>query len=227
MIGFTLYYRHFSRFFAISFLCFPAIFCACSSSPQELDGSGEQHQIYVVSQGWHTGVVVPASCLPDTLWPDAYPFDEYPHLQIGWGDKDFYQNKEGFNPWYAAKAVFWPTASALQVVGLHKITNLQYYASQTIALQVSEEDFRELCHFLLSEFAVDDSGKLIPLQDGLFGESRFFQGNRSYYFPRNSNVWTARALNQAGLDISPIWYQTQGALMRRVREEGEVIYSDE
>jgi hypothetical protein len=67
---------------------------------------------------------------------------------------------------------------------------------------------------------------LIPLEDGLFGESRFFLGSRTYYFPRNSNVWTARAVKQAGLDISPIWYQTHGSLMRRVREEGEVLYGD-
>ena len=216
-------------FFPISSLIIILLFLlsACGQASGEFEQSENQHQVYVVNQGWHTGLVISSGCLPDSLWPEAYPFDEYPHLQIGWGDKDFYQNQEGFNLWYAVKAAVWPTESAIQVVGLHKITNLQYYASQTIALQVSDEDFRELCHFLHSEFAINDSGKLIPLKDGLFGESRFFLGSRSYYFPRNSNVWTARALKQAGLDISPIWYQTQGALMRRVSKEGEIIYSDE
>jgi uncharacterized protein (TIGR02117 family) len=203
------------------------LLAACGGDAKKVKLDNNTNQIYVVSQGWHTGLVVPSHSLPDSIWPEAYPFDEYPHLQVGWGDKDFYQNKEGFNPWYGIKAAAWPTESAVQVVGLRKITNLQYYANQTISLALDDQELDSLSGFILSEFAYDSTGMLIPLEDGLFGESRFFLGSRTYYFPRNSNVWTARALKQAGLDISPIWYQTHGSLMRRVREEGEVIYSDE
>lgn len=203
------------------------LLAACGGVTREAAQIATPQQIYVVSQGWHSGLVVPSVCLPDSIWPMAHPFDEYPYLQVGWGDKDFYQSKEGFNLWYGVKAAVWPTESALQVVGLRKISNLQYYASQTISLALEDQQLDSLCNFILSEFARDSTGILIPLQDGLFGESRFFLGSRTYYFPRNSNVWTARALKQAGLDINPIWYQTQGALMRRVREEGEVVYEDE
>jgi len=212
-------------------LVLPIVFCAgvtllWGCSAERATEPNVQHQIYVVSQGWHTGLVVPSSCLPDSIWPGAFPFHDFPYLQIGWGDKDFYQH-EGFSLWYSLKAAAWPTASALHVVGLHKITNLQYYASQTVVLPFDQNQLQQLCAFIQQEFELDESGKTIPLKKGLFGESRFFLGKRDYYFPRNSNVWTARALQEAGLDFSPIWYQTQGALMRRVREEGEVLYSDD
>ena len=212
---------------AILMVLFGLLLAACNGEVKEAKPDDTTQQVYVVSQGWHTGLVVPSSCLPDSIWPEAYPFEEYPYLQVGWGDKDFYQNKEGFNLWYGVKAAVWPTESALQVVGLRKITNLQYYANQTISLPLNAQELDSLSSFILSEFAYDSAGLLVPLQDGLFGESRFFLGSRSYYFPRNSNVWTARALKQTGMDISPIWYQTQGALMRRCSKEGEILYDSE
>jgi uncharacterized protein (TIGR02117 family) len=199
---------------------------ACSETEQPaFVQSSNVHPVYVVSQGWHTGLVLSSACLPDTLWPSGYRFDEYPYLQIGWGDLDFYSN-EGFNLWYAVKAAVWPTPSGLQVVGLHKLSNLQYYAAETVRLELDQASYQQICQFIQAEFALDSSGHFIPGKEGLFGESRFFLGERAYYFPRNSNVWTARALKQAGMDISPIWYQTQGSLMRRIKEEGELLYSD-
>ncbi len=208
-----------------SFCLLLFLLSGCNEKDQTREVNQATQEVYVVSQGWHSGLVVPSACLPDSIWPKAYPFEEYPYLQVGWGDKDFYQNKESFNLWYGVKAAVWPTESAMQVVGLRKISNLQYYASQTISLELDNKQLDSLCSFILSEFSYDSVGKLIPLEDGLFGESRFFLGSRTYYFPRNSNVWTARALEQAGMDISPIWYQTQGALMRRCSNVGVLLYN--
>lgn len=181
----------------------------------------------MVSQGWHSGVVVPNNCIPDTLWPDQHDFSDYAYLQVGWGDKDFYQNQEGFNLWYGTKAVVWPTSSALQVMGLHQITNLQYYADETVSVKVSQEGYLNLCQFLQEQFKQSDSSRFIALKDGLYQNSRFFLGSQSYYFPKNSNVWTARALKEAGIDITPIWYQTQKLLLNKVMKEGELLYSEQ
>ncbi|MEK6478655.1 DUF2459 domain-containing protein [Catalinimonas sp. 4WD22] len=183
-------------------------------------------QIYVVSQGWHSGLVIPSSCIADSLWPEKHDFSEYEHIQIGWGDKDFYQNP-GFSLWYGAKAILWPTKSALQVLGLRQLSNLQYYANETVSLQISQADYSSLCEFLRTEFQLSDSAKFIPLKEGLYRNSHFFLGDKSYYFPKNSNVWTARALKQAGFDLNPIWYQSQKSLIKRMKKEGSLVYSDE
>lgn len=185
----------------------------------------KSQQMYVVSQGWHSGVVVPAGCIPDSLWPASHDFSDYAFLQIGWGDKDFYQNR-GFNLWYGTKAVVWPTSSALQVMGLRQITNLQYYADQTVSLEISREGYTRLCAFLQNQFQQNDSSRFVPLEEGLYQNSRFFLGSQSYYFPKNSNVWTARALKEAGIDITPIWYQTQKSLLNKLKKEGELLYPE-
>lgn len=217
-----------NRFFSFS-ICVLLIFLIGSN--RKLAGWKTGHlqqlqQIYVVSQAWHSGVVVPTNCISDTLWPASYDFSQYAYVQIGWGDKDFYQN-QGFNLWFGIKAVLWPTASALQVMGLHQVSNLQYYADETVSLKVSQEAYENLCDFLRGQFQKNDSSKFIPLKEGLYPNSRFFLGRQSYYFPGNSNVWTARALKEAGLDITPIWYQTQNLLLNRVKKEGKLVYADE
>lgn len=199
---------------------------SCGRQHEEQTSHTQPQQIYVVSQGWHSGVVVPASCIPDTLWPEAYDFSGYNYLQIGWGDKDFYQHR-GFNLWYGTKAVLWPTASALQVMGLHQVSNLQYYADETVSLEISQEGYDNLCKFLQEQFQQNDSSQYIPLEEGLYQNSRFFLGRQSYYFPKNSNVWTARTLKQAGIDINPIWYQTQKLLLNKMKKEGELLYPEE
>ncbi|MFP4293192.1 MAG: DUF2459 domain-containing protein [Cyclobacteriaceae bacterium] len=188
--------------------------------------SADTIEIYLVSQGWHTGLVVPNHCLPDTLWPEAHDFSEYPHLLFGWGDKDFYQN-EGFNLWYGTKALLWPTPSVMQVMGLHRLTNLQYYAGETILLKISPEELNALCAYFLEEFTLSEAGYFVPLKEGLFRNSRFFAAETSYYFPKNSNVWTARALEQAGFDLSPVFHQFKGSLIRRMKQEGELVYEDQ
>ncbi|WP_277481173.1 DUF2459 domain-containing protein [Catalinimonas alkaloidigena] len=189
-----------------------------------MSANAQDQQIYVVSQGWHSGLVVPSSCIADSLWPEKHDYSEYEHIQIGWGDKDFYQNP-GFSIWYGAKAVLWPTKSALQVLGLHQLSNLQYYANETVLLQASQAQYTSLCKFLLTQFQQNDSARFIPLKEGLYQNSHFFLGEQSYYFPKNSNVWTASALKHAGFDLTPIWYQSQRSLLKRMKKEGKLVYS--
>ncbi|WP_198675293.1 DUF2459 domain-containing protein [Pleomorphovibrio marinus] len=74
----------------------------------------DNHTIYVSSINWHTGIVVPAYALPDSLWAEYPEYKSYTYLEIGWGDADFYTH-EGFNLLYAFKTVFWPTSSVLHL----------------------------------------------------------------------------------------------------------------
>lgn len=202
-------------------------FCLLPASPafalQEPVGEPDQrHVIYVSSISWHTGIVVPAYSLPDSLWPEGHQYADSAYLEIGWGDADYYPN-EGFNLWYAIKSVFWPTSSVLHVNPLHQAVEDYYVDTDVVRIAVNGEQLRNLSAYLIEEFEQGETGKFIPAEEGIYTDSHFYEGSSSYYFPNNSNVWAARALKRAGFSISPIWYQTTGWVLNKAENFGELV----
>ncbi len=196
-----------------------------SCSSQNADPVKNGIDIYVVSQGWHTGLMISTDCIDQSIWPENYDFSSYNYIQIGWGDKDYYQNS-GFNIWYGIKAALWPTVSVLQVTGVQSVDKANSITDEVIKLNISIEDYKNLCSFLYSNFKLTEEGKAIPDKKGLFQNGRFFIGNQKYYVFKNSNVWTAVALKKAGFDINAYTYQTKGMLLRMVKEKGDVIHQE-
>src|SRR5690554_2778052 len=97
----------------LGFFCIYMFFAACQMVHAQVEPENK-HIIYLSSIGWHTGIVVPAYTLPDSLWGEKLPYADNFYLEIGWGDEDFFTHP-GFNLWYAIKAVFWPTSSVLHI----------------------------------------------------------------------------------------------------------------
>lgn len=179
------------------------------------------YTIYISSISWHTGVVVPAGTFPESIWPKQHNYSDAAYLEIGWGDADYFTN-DGFNPWYALKAIFWPTSSVLQIKPIYGKVEAFYSNTDVARIFISEEQLQKLKNYLTEEFELDKNGKIIPATAGP-SNSYFFQGSSSYYFPKNSNVWAARALKETGYDINPLWYQTTGQVVKKAGEFGEMI----
>lgn len=183
----------------------------------------DKHTIYVSSLSWHTGIVVPAESFPDSLWREGHNYENAHYLEIGWGDADFF-TQEAFNIWYALKAVFWPTPTAIQIKPIYQNAENHYYNTNVAKIEISDEQLQNLTSFLVEELELDENGKIIPAK----GDSgrNFYKGSSSYYFPKNSNVWAARALKKAGFSINPIWYQTTGQVVKKASKIGEMIIED-
>ena len=47
-------------------------------------------RVYVVSRGWHTGIVVRHEDIADGLWPEHPDFAPSGYVEVGWGDWAFY-----------------------------------------------------------------------------------------------------------------------------------------
>lgn len=182
----------------------------------------QKETIYVASISWHTGVVVPGYCLPDSIWPEGHDYSQEAYLEIGWGDRDFYQDL-GFNFWYGVKAALWPTPSVIHVNPLPENVGNYYYNTEAVQLEVDRKELQTLTRFLLKHFDFNEEGKLIPLQSGIYNDSQFFAGRTSYYFPKNSNVWAAQALKRAGLPNIPILLQTTGMVINKADNHGERV----
>jgi len=183
----------------------------------------KRHTIYVASISWHTGIIVPGYSIPDSLWPVQHNFSKFDYLEIGWGDRDFYQN-QNFNLWFAFKATLWPTATVLHVLPLPKENiELNYLGTKMVELEVTSKELDNLTCFLVSQFELNEQGKVIPLNEGFYINSQFFAGSGKYYFPKNSNVWAAKALKTAGFSFTPIFYQTTGMVVNKADNFGKVV----
>jgi len=183
----------------------------------------EKHIIYVSSISWHTGVVIPAYALPDSLWAEEVPWTDTTYLEIGWGDADFFPS-ERFNVWYALKAMFFPTRSIMHINPINRPVEEYYHDSEAVRIELTDEQLRNLSLFFVEEFELDVNGRVIPDADGFYADSRFYKSSSYYYFPNNSNVWAARAIRRAGFSVRPIWYQTTGWVLNKMEDFGERIH---
>lgn len=173
--------------------------------------------VYVVSHGWHTGLVVNRRDIPEGIWPEHNDFPNSDYLEVGWGDRDFYQAAEPTSG-LALKAAFWPTASVLHVAGFRGPVERFLGGAERIEIGLSPRGFRALTAFIQDAYARDESGKAIPLGPGQYGQSRFYLARETYFLLKTCNTWIARALRAAGCPVTPLYAVTAGNVMYQARK---------
>ncbi len=172
--------------------------------------------IHVVSHGWHTGVIVESAALKTRMPVLAKRFPDATYLEVGWGDAGFYQ-AEKITVGLAARAVLWPTPTVVHVVGFHDDPERYFPSSEVQAVMISHTGMDQLLRFLESSFARNTGGEVMPLGQGLYGDSQFYRGAGSYHLFNGCNKWTSKALYSGGYDIHPLFKISSSSVMREVR----------
>lgn len=195
---------------------------ACATPMVEpMAHEGESNtRIYLVSHGWHTGLVIRYTDLPEGLWPEAGDFPKAEYLEIGWGDHDYYRTHDP-GLWTTLKAALVPTQSVLHLVGFRSPPTLRFAASEVIEIRLSYTDLERLAKYIDDAFARDNTRAVAPLGTGLYGDSRFYPARETFHLFNTCNVWTARALRSAGLAVRDS-ITTEG-LMVQARRLGSVV----
>ena len=176
-----------------------------------------QVEIYVVSHGWHTGFVVPAKIIQNQLPNLSRRFGDIPYIEIGWGDKDFYQAKE-ITTGLTLKAILWPTESVIHAVAVPEQAD-KFFANSTVkTLCLSGREYSSLLRFISESFYKDQDGRILELKGGKYGNSQFYKGVGDFYLMNTCNKWTAKGLKSAGLDISPTFKLTADSIMEYLKE---------
>ncbi len=170
--------------------------------------------IYLVSHGWHAGIVLERAAIPAGLLPEQADFPGARYLEIGWGDRDYYTRADP-HAGILLKAGLWPTASVLHVVGFSEPVTKTFPHSEVIRIDLGRQGFVSLCQHLDNRFA-RDSGSAAALQSGLYGQSRFYLARDTYHLFNTCNVWTARALRTAGCPVTPAFNITVESLLDNV-----------
>ena len=196
-----------------------AFFGAWTFAPHTVENkskSGQKDYVaYVVSNGWHVGVVVPAgrinALLPDikkrfekTTPNSAVVMQEAHYYEIGWGDRGFYEAKE-ITTLMAFQAMFNSPGSVMHVVAVHNPAKAfgNNKASQVVKFCLSEAQLASLETYIVSSFKYDSNKQIISRRPGLYGDSQFYEATGTYHFLNSCNNWAAKALRSAGFDISP------------------------
>jgi len=195
-----------------------ALLAGCSAKPlivhhvEKFTGTGE-NELYVVSHGWHTGIVVPAATIQQQIPELKARFGDTPYIEIGWGDKGFYQAEE-ITSGLTLRAILWPTESVIHSVAVPQRPVEFFSDSDVKKICLSNGELESLIRFISSSFYKDGAGNVLALKNGLYGNSQFYRGVGDYYLMNTCNKWTAKGLKSAGMDISPTFKLTASSVMR-------------
>jgi uncharacterized protein (TIGR02117 family) len=170
--------------------------------------------IYVVSHGWHAGIVLPGPAVAG--WPLSRDAPAAQHVEVGWGERDFYMLPDpGW--WLAIEGVLVPNQSVLHVVWLDAPVGEFFRGSAIYEIRLTPEAMERLSRYIAGTFAHASHDGGIDLGPGLYGSSRFYLSRERYHAFNTCNAWVARALREAGCPINPAFALTVDELLRRVR----------
>lgn len=199
-----------------------ALISACSAKPDivkhpaDFDGTGN-NEVYVVSHGWHTGLILPAEPIQARMPALKRRFGDTLYIEFGWGDKGFYE-AQTITFGLAVRAIFWPTPSVMHVVAIPEDVHRFFPASDIENLCLSDSELASLVTFIRNSFYHDSNGNVVEQRNGLYGDSQFYTGMGDYYLMNTCNKWTAKGLKSAGMDLSTTFKLTSDSVMSYVKD---------
>jgi uncharacterized protein (TIGR02117 family) len=161
----------------------------------------EARYIYVVRHDWHTGLAVKYDDIDPHLWPEKDDFPEALYLEVGWGDRDFYQTpRAGLG--ILLRAALQSPASVLFVIGLPTAVTHYFPYADILEIPLSPRGLQELVRFIHATYKRDATGQTIPLGPGHnHRHSMFYLAEGDYSLFNTCNTWISKALQAAGLPI--------------------------
>ena len=190
-----------------------------SFSPQK---HGSITAIYIVNHGGHAGIVLSRSKFPKRVLPERANFPNADYLEVGWGDRDYYQARD---PHFGLllKAALLPSASVLHVVGFNTKPVEFFPVSEIVRIDLTGSGMEKLVQYIGNSFARNDEGFAKVLGTGLYGHSYFYLSRENYHLFKTCNVWIAKALQTAGITVTPFTSISTDSLMKQLYEYGEIV----
>ena len=172
--------------------------------------------LYVVSHGWHTGLVLNRRSLVEVLPFLAEDVRGGEYVEIGWGDERFYQ-AQTVTAGLALRAILWPTSSVLHVVAFQGPPQRYFSQSRVVELSVTQASYRDLLAFVARSFTRTSDNALIRLGPGLYGDSWFYHAEGVFHAFNTCNTWVAEAIEKTGYPISSRTTLTAQGILSQLR----------
>jgi uncharacterized protein (TIGR02117 family) len=173
--------------------------------------------VHVVRHRWHAGLVFRRDEIsPAAAWPEPARLPAGRYLEIGWGDRAFYQSPEA-GVGLALEASFASKGSVLHVAGFDRPPAEYFAQSEVIAIALTTRGAEAVARFVSAAYARDAAGAPIDLGPGLYPGSRFYAATGRYSLLYTCNRWIAEALRAGGCPITPLWALTAGNVAFQAR----------
>jgi len=173
-------------------------------------------QVFVTSNGWHTGIAIKRSYLSPENMPEITDFPQAEFVEFGWGDAKFYPAKEADVDMALAAALV-PTAAVMHVVSLPAEPSRHFTRAEVVPLSLSKQDLDRLIAFISSSFDRKSRPRADPIASGLYKSSYFYSANGKFHLLNTCNSWTAQALRAGGFKIKMFETVRAESLMQQVR----------
>jgi uncharacterized protein (TIGR02117 family) len=210
--------------FLVAVICTILSACAGPAIKTDLPSGPDEpvKTIYLANHDGHAGIIIRRNDIPDAVWPENRDFPDAEFLEVGWGDRDYYQMLDPH--WtIAIKAALLPTSSVLHIAGFSGSIPVYFPYSEIIEIQLTEPGFEQLCRYIATSYAKDTAGNSIPLGSGLYNTGQFYLSSETYHIFKTCNVWTAKALRTAGCPVTPAFTITTDNLMSKMLACGKII----
>ena len=173
--------------------------------------------IYVVTNGYHSGLILPVSeggedwslIIRPTDLPD--PRDAGNWLLFGWGDREFYLDTPTWSDIRPKTVVPALVGSNHTLVHVDHLKDL-HEVLDARAVALTRVQYRRLTTFIKTSMVLDAEGRgeAIP---GYGSRDVFYAARGRYSALRTCNVWTGEALVAAGVKVGR-WTPFSGGVMR-------------
>lgn len=169
--------------------------CTSSSLPAKT--------IWITGNGWHTGIILQSDLVPSTLKFLLSEFSTQPYVEIGWGDREFYQSS-GYSWIKGIKALFFSSGAVLHVSGLNHSEFLSLLKGTLITVQISDTAFQKLIGHIIDTVTLNASHEAVVLGNSLYGKGHYYAASGDFSIFHTCNSWTAAALQSADCAISQV-----------------------
>ncbi|TCD11529.1 TIGR02117 family protein [Pedobacter frigidisoli] len=188
-------------FVALIALFFILAFCFSRVTINPYPTNKKEVTIYVMSNGVHTDIVVPAKNTQKD-WTNEIKYSNtlsadstYQYLAIGWGDKKFYLETPEFKDLKLSTAL--RAISGLSTSAMHTT----YYRgivedSLCKKMMISKTQYEMLISYISKSFEVDAKGHILKVNTNIhydYGDA-FYEAKGSYSILKTCNTWTNSAL---------------------------------
>ena len=156
---------------------------SCGAAP-----AGADTAIYVTSNGWHTGLVLPRAAIALENVPEVVDFPKAPYLEFGWGDAEFYPAEEP-PVTMTLRAALVPTAAVIHVIDLAAEPGRVFPKAEVLRFRADQDTLeRQLAHIHKS---FDRSGGRCAVATGLglYPNNRFYPAIGRFHIGNTCNSW--------------------------------------
>ena len=84
---------------------------------------------------------------------------------------------------------------------------------------LEDSEFISLVDFISNSFYRDESGNILKLNNGIYGDSQFYKAKGDFHIFNTCNKWTAKGLESAGMKISTTFKLNADSIMSYLSRE--------